>query len=251
MDAARKTKVEQSLFAVLLVVFAVTLLAGPLKQMGFFRASAPRQATIPSATAGVNMSQPLAVSVQEYRHKIDQEVNPQDDARPQQVVTPSALNYTAQELRNPLKSLLPAEPVHAQLQSGGSSQRPAQPPAPPPPPALRLQGLLWGGIEPQAIINDHVYRVGELVAGAKILAIDRRGVTVEHLGASLVYAPSSSKPEETLEPHGVTGASTGSLGVTPGEDRAIDPSGAAGHYDGAPMESSMSSVPVGVAGAAF
>lgn len=244
MDAARKTKVEQGIFAVLLVVFGVTLLTGPLKQMGFFRASAPQQAATPVATAGVNMSQPLAVSVKEYRQKIDQEVNPQDDARPQQALPPSTLNYTAQELRNPLKSLLPGEPSGGGPHSGGPFPPPAQPPAPAPP-ALRLQGLLWGGIEPQAIINDHVYRVGELVAGAKILAIDRHGVTIEHRGASLVYSPSSSQPE------GSTGASTGSLGVTPEEDRAIDPSGAAGHYDGAPMESSMSSVPVGAAGAAF
>lgn len=47
-----------------------------------------------------------------------------------------------------------------------------------PPPVLTVQGLIWGGDIPQAIINDNVVKLGDTIQGAKILSITKDGVTV-------------------------------------------------------------------------
>lgn len=41
---------------------------------------------------------------------------------------------------------------------------------------LNLEGLVWNSVRPQAIINGTVVEVGSEVGGAKVLAIDRKGV---------------------------------------------------------------------------
>jgi hypothetical protein len=51
---------------------------------------------------------------------------------------------------------------------------------------------VWGGTKPKAIIDDEVYGVDDTVQGARILAIDRRGVTIDHLGMRVFYSPSSA-----------------------------------------------------------
>ncbi|MBN1913911.1 MAG: hypothetical protein JW788_05875 [Candidatus Omnitrophica bacterium] len=45
-------------------------------------------------------------------------------------------------------------------------------------PALTIQGLVWGGAFPQAIINNRVVKVGDIIEEAKITAISKTGVKV-------------------------------------------------------------------------
>lgn len=45
-------------------------------------------------------------------------------------------------------------------------------------PAFTIQGIVWGGRLPQAIINHKVYKVGDLIEDARIEKIDKNGVTV-------------------------------------------------------------------------
>jgi len=45
-------------------------------------------------------------------------------------------------------------------------------------PALRVQGIVWGGSLPQAIINNKVMRLGDTVEDVVIKEINRSGVTV-------------------------------------------------------------------------
>lgn len=45
-------------------------------------------------------------------------------------------------------------------------------------PPLSVQGLLWGGAFPQAIVNGKIVKIGDKVADAQILGIDKEGVTV-------------------------------------------------------------------------
>jgi hypothetical protein len=45
-------------------------------------------------------------------------------------------------------------------------------------PPLEVQGLLWGGDLPQAVINEKIVKVGDIVDGAKVLSIEKKGVTV-------------------------------------------------------------------------
>lgn len=43
-------------------------------------------------------------------------------------------------------------------------------------PAFTLTGIVWGEYRPRAIIDNQVYRIGDLVKGAKILDITNQGV---------------------------------------------------------------------------
>lgn len=48
---------------------------------------------------------------------------------------------------------------------------------------LKVQGIIWGGRIPQAIINDQVLTVGDTIEGAEILNIDKKGITLSSNGA--------------------------------------------------------------------
>jgi len=43
-----------------------------------------------------------------------------------------------------------------------------------------IQGIFWGSIEPKAIINNAIYRIGDELDGAIIKKVDKEGVTVEY-----------------------------------------------------------------------
>ena len=45
-------------------------------------------------------------------------------------------------------------------------------------PPLQIQGIVWGGGFPQAIINNKVMRVGDTIEGVRITDINKNGVTV-------------------------------------------------------------------------
>lgn len=69
-----------------------------------------------------------------------------------------------------------------------------------PPPPLTVQGLIWGGNLPQAIVNNKIVKVGDTIDGANITGIDKDGVTVlfketeYKLSPSTIGAKSSKKP---------------------------------------------------------
>ncbi len=45
-------------------------------------------------------------------------------------------------------------------------------------PSVQIQGIVWGGGFPQAIINNKVVRVGDTIEGVRITDINKNGVTV-------------------------------------------------------------------------
>lgn len=47
---------------------------------------------------------------------------------------------------------------------------------------LKIQGTIWGGKVPQAIINDEVLGVGDKIEGVEILNIDKDGITLSSSG---------------------------------------------------------------------
>jgi len=62
-----------------------------------------------------------------------------------------------------------------------------------PPPVLIVQGLIWGGGIPQAIINDNVVKLGDTIQGAKIINITKDGVIVLFEGMQYnLSSPASS-----------------------------------------------------------
>jgi len=46
------------------------------------------------------------------------------------------------------------------------------------PPALTIQGIVWGGSLPQAIINNKVVKIGDTIEEARIIDINKDGVTI-------------------------------------------------------------------------
>jgi hypothetical protein len=179
MDAAQKAGVEKKIVAVLLLVFAGTGVRA-LKAAGLLGGARP--APRPALPAGREAASPKSLSTVEALEEKALAPIPETPA-PEIAGTPL---YTAQGLRDPMASLLPQPPVELPNPAWGGATEP------PPLPDLRLQGLVWGGDEPQAIINNRVYRVGESIDGATIVAIDRGQVTVEHFGRSVVFQTGSA-----------------------------------------------------------
>ena len=107
--------------------------------------------------------------------------------RPERSLEPTVpvVRYAAERVRDPLLSLLPREVSRAA--SGQPSRGTAA--ATPPPPAIVVEGVVWGTTRPQAIIEGELYNVGETVQGARIVAIDRGGITVEAQGRMFRFVP--------------------------------------------------------------
>jgi len=79
------------------------------------------------------------------------------------------VEYSAESLRDPFKpEIKKADSSALEQEQGPSAQSPA----------LNVQGLIWGGAFPQAIINNRVVREGDEIEGAKVIKIGKDGVSV-------------------------------------------------------------------------
>ena len=173
-DADKKTVLEQYIVLGLLVIFAIIFVKGPLRQFGSIGLGAPAspaKATSPSSLVSAPM-QP--VSEQAISSKPESVSAASDE-------TPA---YAAQDLRDPLESWLPEEPKTPQTLT--SAQAVVAQKVSTSPPSLQVQGIIWGADTPQAIINHKVVRIGDSLEGARVTAIDRRGVTLEFQGETIV-----------------------------------------------------------------
>ncbi|MCI0563526.1 MAG: hypothetical protein MN733_34050 [Nitrososphaera sp.] len=187
MDATKKTEIEKYVVLGLGGVFAVTFVMGPMRSLNFMGQGQPVSLP-PLITEKVTLSGDLGNTLQKQWNDRLEPVNAQ---LPSDESAKAAPFYTAFSQRDPLKSLLPI----LSLQPGQTAASGVRGGAPQNlPPQLRIQGIVWGGAEPRAIINDAVYGVNDGIAGTKILSIDRRGVTVEYMGTSIFFAVSSMTP---------------------------------------------------------
>lgn len=93
-------------------------------------------------------------------------------SRKSELIVIPHIEYKAEGSRDPFESYLKKEEV---LQ--GQPQQEGTAPSPPPP-ALTVQGIIWGGRFPQAIINNKIVKVGDTIEEARILDINKDGVTV-------------------------------------------------------------------------
>ena len=162
MELSKKTQRETLIVLALCGIFAMTLV-GALKNAGVLL---PRASGRVPTMHGVTVTKPAEPSPTAAR-----------SAAGTPLVRPSDQTiYTAHDLRDPLLSLLP-EPPKPEATSQG--QQPTAAATHPKPLTLLLRGIIWGGPEPQAIVNDEVYGVGDVVEGAAITAIRQEGITVE------------------------------------------------------------------------
>lgn len=47
---------------------------------------------------------------------------------------------------------------------------------------FKVQGVIWGGKFPQAIINNKILGTGDLIDGAEIVSIEKKGITLSFSG---------------------------------------------------------------------
>jgi hypothetical protein len=104
-----------------------------------------------------------------------QDLKDSEKQEPQMVIEVSPVEYTADNLRDPF------EPGAFQEESdlgeqGFPNQTDRQAPA------ITIQGIIWGGNLPQAIINDRVVKIGDTVEGVPIIDISKEGVTLFYNG---------------------------------------------------------------------
>jgi hypothetical protein len=101
---------------------------------------------------------------------------------PDQLLRPK-VDYSAQGLRDPF--------MGKGGQSGtGEEVNPVVEKKPLP--ALTVQGVIWGGDFPQAIINNKVLKVGDTIEGVKIKAIAKEGIIVLFEGSeSAISSPAA------------------------------------------------------------
>jgi len=86
-------------------------------------------------------------------------------ASAEQVIIRPTVNYTASNLRDPFK--------------GPQDDKEEKEEGPAKLPELKLQGIVWGTDNPQAIINNIVVKKGDAIAGGvRILEINKDGVVV-------------------------------------------------------------------------
>lgn len=113
----------------------------------------------------------FGVVIKELDEKGMQELVGEKKPATEAIVRPSA-EYRAGDLRDPFQSpFLPEET---------SVAGPAVPTeaAPQTPPSLKVQGIIWGGDFPQAIINNTVVKIGDIIEDAEIMDINQSGVIV-------------------------------------------------------------------------
>lgn len=96
------------------------------------------------------------------------------------------IQYTAEDFRDPLVSLLP-NPKQDSRAALATEEQAVKPP--PTAPMLMIQGMLWGGQRPQVLIDGKLYEVGDTVQGSQIVEIGREGVAVVNQGATFVLRP--------------------------------------------------------------
>ena len=92
-------------------------------------------------------------------------------------VEPSSAKYTASELKDPFKDYI--TPTKAELGTtfpSGEEKSFKQPPL------FNVQGIIWGGPLPMAIINNKVVKEGDILDEAKIIKIDKEGISFFYYG---------------------------------------------------------------------
>ncbi|MFA5116291.1 MAG: hypothetical protein WC486_03315 [Candidatus Omnitrophota bacterium] len=98
------------------------------------------------------------------------------------------LVYDAADLKDPFDDFLPKAKVKpsSKISGIGTEQQAA------PLPSFTVQGLIWGGSLPQAVIDDQVVKVGDVIQDAEIVEISKEGIKVLYNKKIHKLAPPSS-----------------------------------------------------------
>jgi len=98
--------------------------------------------------------------------KLDKE---QQSSSQELVIERPKREYRADDLRDPFIGYEEKQEEPAQASSAPKEK---------PLPTLKIQGIIWGGRIPQAIINNKVVKMGDVIEGVKVVNINKDGVIV-------------------------------------------------------------------------
>ncbi len=109
------------------------------------------------------------------------------------------IEYTSGDLRDPFGDLFQlAEEKAKKEKESQIIQNPLENIVPDKPlPSLdnfKVQGVIWGGKFPQAIINNKVLGVGDSIEGVEIVEIDKKGITLNFAGRTATLAAPGNPP---------------------------------------------------------
>ncbi|HTY45082.1 MAG TPA: hypothetical protein VMD52_03710 [Patescibacteria group bacterium] len=85
-------------------------------------------------------------------------------------------------------AIIPLGAVKKEEPAGGGKPEGFSPSVP-----LVVEGIVWESKIPQAIINNRIFNVGDTIEGAKIVEINKKGVTVFYKNRSYLLPSSVSK----------------------------------------------------------
>lgn len=114
-----------------------------------------------------------------------------DKVNKDELVTRKVVTYSSWGLKDPFK------PLAVEAKKGETAQIPVIEESLP---ALTVQGLLWGGVFPQAIINNKVVKEGDKIEGATIKEINKEGVTVHFANSEYkLSSPAVTGPQQSTD----------------------------------------------------
>jgi len=91
------------------------------------------------------------------------------EAVPENSLMPN-IEYKAGDLRDPFRSLRKEKQIKEQLPQKQIQEKPL--------PTLTIQGIVWGGASPQAIINNKVVKIGDTIDKVQIVDINKSAIIV-------------------------------------------------------------------------
>ena len=128
------------------------------------------QPNLPTLTVPVNLEQVVPQGIRRFLTRTVEQTEivpqPEPSAVEPPVTESTRVLFHAAGLRDPFVSALP-------LDQAPAAEANAAPVALPP---MALQGIIWGEVAPQAIIDRKVVQAGDTVGGAEVVSIDHEGV---------------------------------------------------------------------------
>lgn len=95
----------------------------------------------------------------------------------EEIIVRPIMKYKSGKLRDPFKTYFINEEPEIVPEESTEEDQPEFDPG-----KFKVQGIVWGVKSPQAIINDKVLTMGDLIEGAKILRIEKKGITLSFYG---------------------------------------------------------------------
>jgi hypothetical protein len=173
MEAAKQDTAQLKIVGGLLVVFV--LVVG--KSLGLFPKGKPPEPAVAAPAVATAPTQELAAG------QAGAETAVAEDAG---VAVQIARNPFVPQLP-PVEHETPATPETATPGAGEDGAEPALG-------QVDIQGLIWGGLRPQAIINNRLYQVGDKVGGGTIESIERGRVIIRVGKKKVTLGPKTASP---------------------------------------------------------